>query len=313
MPNWKQVLGEINRVHQKGYQDASGAVDSVRRKYLKQLHKFTGRNVIAYYSGFLNKPNIMGLEINDEDKNGFMMAIHGLDRTRGLDLFLHTPGGDIAATESLIRYLRYMFGKDIRAIIHQIAMSAGTILACACNTIIMGKHSNLGPVDPHLKGLPAQGVLDEFLLAYEEMKKDSSKINVWRFIIGQYPPTFLGACENAINWSKDLVRNQLEEVMFSDEPDQQKRRDIANEIVEKLMDYKSHKDHRRHIHLNECQEMGLKIELLEQNPHLQDLVLTVHHCFIHTLSNTPAFKIIENHTGAAFIKQHTTMPEKPIK
>ncbi len=71
-----------------------------------------------------------------------MMAIHNLDRTKGLDLIIHTPGGNIAATESIVDYLRRMFPDDIRAIIPQIAMSAGTMLACACNTILMAKSLN---------------------------------------------------------------------------------------------------------------------------------------------------------------------------
>ncbi|RBA82659.1 S49 family peptidase, partial [Escherichia coli O111:NM] len=75
----------------------------------------TGRNVIAYYSAFLSKPQIEGVDIVDDDKNGFMMAVHQLDRTKGLDLLLHTPGGNMAATESLIHYLKSMFGNDIRA------------------------------------------------------------------------------------------------------------------------------------------------------------------------------------------------------
>lgn len=48
--------------------------------------------------------------------------------------------------------------------------------------------------------------------------------------------------------------------------------------------------------------MGLNIEMLEANQDLQDAVLTVHHACIHTLSSTPAFKIIENHNGTAFIQ-----------
>jgi ClpP class serine protease len=93
------------------------------------------------------------LDINDEDKNGFMLCIHKLDKSKGLDLFLHTPGGSGAATESLVHYLRQIFGNDIRAFVPQLAMSAGTIIACACKEIFMGKHSNLGPVDPQIKGL----------------------------------------------------------------------------------------------------------------------------------------------------------------
>ena len=49
--------------------------------------------------------------------------------------------------------------------------------------------------------------------------------------------------------------------------------------------------------------MGLKVSLIEDDQNLQDVVLTVHHCFMHTLMNTPSFKIIENHKGSAFVKQ----------
>ena len=85
MPTWNQVLHELqscNRVD---------ALDFVRRKYLKKLHKKTNRNIIAYYSGWLQYPNINlgNAHICDDDKNGFMATIHGIDRSRGLDLILH--------------------------------------------------------------------------------------------------------------------------------------------------------------------------------------------------------------------------------
>ena len=152
MPNWGQVLTEIQARDAKLANDAKSAVDIVRRKYLKSLHKKTGRNVIAYYSGWLSNPAAFGIDVNDEDKAAFMMAIHGLDKDKGLDLILHTPGGGIAAAESLVDYLRRIFGGDIRAIVPHLAMSAGTMIACACKSIVMGKHSNLGPIDPQLGG-----------------------------------------------------------------------------------------------------------------------------------------------------------------
>ncbi len=129
MPNWGQVLQEIQQEVARGAFATNAALNTIRQKYLLDLHKKTGRNIIAYYSGFLSKPEIRS-DINDEDKNGFMMAIHGLDRTKGLDLILHTPGGGIAATQSIMGYLQKMFRDDIRAVVPQIAMSAGTIKAC---------------------------------------------------------------------------------------------------------------------------------------------------------------------------------------
>ncbi len=88
MPNWNEVYIEI----QQGQFQAQNAATVVRLKYLQELHKHTGRNVIAYYSGFLSKGSLFLSDINDEDKNGFMTTVHKLDRTKGLDLFLHTPG-----------------------------------------------------------------------------------------------------------------------------------------------------------------------------------------------------------------------------
>lgn len=98
MPNWGEVLLEIQRAQLAGVQ----AADIVRRAYLGKLHAHTSRNIIAYYSGWLSKPNIMQTDISDEDTNGFTMAVHQLDRSKGLDLILHTPGGGIAATQGRV-------------------------------------------------------------------------------------------------------------------------------------------------------------------------------------------------------------------
>ena len=143
MPDWVQVLAEINTLRNKSIQQSRQSVDLVRHRYLTELHKYTGRNIIAYYSGWLSKPDIAQTDIDDEDKNGFMMACHNIDKTVGLDLILHSPGGDIAATQSIVEYLHQMFGKNIRAIVPQIAMSAGAMIACSSRQIMMGKHSNL--------------------------------------------------------------------------------------------------------------------------------------------------------------------------
>ena len=175
MPNWNQLLNEIK---------AAGSMhDVVRRRYLDRVHEITKRNAIIYYSGWLQKRGVKGAEINDEDKNGFMTVIHELDRNIGVDLILHTPGGDTAATESLVHYLRAMFGTNIRAIVPQLAMSGGTMIACACREIVMGKQSSLGPVDPQFGGIPAHGVVEEFQRAKREIGENPASVPVWQPII----------------------------------------------------------------------------------------------------------------------------------
>lgn len=307
MPNWKDVLQEISQQRQAGNAAAQKAVDTTRRKYLQLLHQKTGRNIIAYYSGFLSKPGIAQQDINDEDKNGFMMAVHKLDKKLGLDLILHTPGGGIAATESIVNYLHKMFKKDVRAIVPQIAMSAGTMIACSCTKILMCEHSNLGPIDPHLNGVPAKGVITEFKRALKEIKSDPTSVRTWEPILRQYRPTFLGQCEHAIKWSNQFVEDHLKAVMFKGDPQAKKK---AKAITRSLLDYQRNRTHNRHFHLEDCIKMGLAVERIEDDNDLQDLVLTVHHCYMHSLMNTPAFKIIENHNGVAFVKQQVQIVQQ---
>ncbi len=291
MSNWNQLLNEVN---------ALGSVhDVLRRKYLQQLHQVTKRNIIVYCSGWLQKPGVTGAGINDEDKNGFMNVVNGLDRSLGLDLVLHTPGGETAATESLVDYLRQMFKGDIRAIVPQLAMSGGTMISCACKCILMGQQSSLGPVDPQFNGIPAHGVLEEFKRAHDEIRVDPSKIPVWQPIIAKYSPAFIGECQKAVSWSETLVREWLATGMLAED---EERDEKIERIVEELTNHALSLSHARHLSPATCMDMGLRVEMLEDDQTLQDAVLSLHHAYMLTMSQTAAFKIIENHNGAAFIK-----------
>lgn len=172
MANWNQISEEAR---------AKGSTfDIIRKTALADLNKYTKRNTILYYSGWLQKNAQelqQALSINDMDMNGFMTAVNGLDPDADLDLILHTPGGEVAATEAIISYLQSKF-KHIRVIVPQLAMSGGTMIACSANQIIMGKHSSLGPVDPQIGGIPAHGIVEEFDKAHKEIRQDSSRLAV---------------------------------------------------------------------------------------------------------------------------------------
>lgn len=288
MPNWKQVLEEIQSSKRKD------SLDCVRRKYIKLLSKKTNRNTIAYYSGWLQNPNSANASIGDDDKNALMAVTHKLDRSKGLDLILHTPGGDLAATESIVDYLHRMYGRNIRAIVPQLAMSAGTMIACSCSEIVMGKQSNLGPIDPQFGGIPAHGVIKEFEEAIQAAKTDPASIPIWQVVVQKYHPTFIGECRNALVWAEEIVKKWLMEGMFSDEKNLILRASKADKIVKFLGDHDATKSHSRHITINEAEDVGLKIVHLEKDQVLQDLVLTVHHAFMHTFSQSRALKIVEN-------------------
>ena len=296
MPNWNELLRELQR--------AGSAHDVIRRRYLAELSQRTGRNTIVYYSAFLQKTQIaqehpQPFSVNDNDKNGFMATIHAMDRSKGLDLFLHTPGGDVAAAESLVSYLRSMFGTNIRAIVPQLAMSAGTMIACSCREVVMGLHSSLGPVDPQLGGLPAHGVVEEFKEAAKEVREDPAKIPVWQPIIGKYHPTLIGECQKSIKWSHDLVHEWLMTGMFRNTSDPGPR-ERADKVLKELGDPALTLSHSRHVDYQRAKDIGLNVTALEDDDDLQDAVLTVHHLCMQTLSDTAVMKLIENQDGVLF-------------
>lgn len=294
MPNWKRLLDELKR--------SVNAQDRMRRRYLSRVRKITDRNVIAYYAGWLQKGAVAGVEINDDDKNGFMSVIHGMERTHGLDLILHTPGGGTAATESLVDYLRAMFGSDIRAIVPQFALSGGTMIACAAKSIVMGKHSSLGPIDPQFGGISAHGVVEEFQTAREDIERNPAAMALWQPILSKYHPTWIGDCEKAMAWAEEMTREWLRTGMFSGEAD---ATEPIEKVIKELTDHGRTKSHDRHLSAARCRDIGLKIESLESNGALQEAVLSFHHSSMLTFSTTPAFKIIENHKGVAFVKEAT--------
>jgi ATP-dependent protease ClpP protease subunit len=303
VPNWNQLLDEVRT--------AGSVYDVTRRKYLRQLYELTGRNVITYYSAWLQKSDlarqgVAGFELNDSDINGFMTAIHELDRTKGLDLLLHTPGGSTSATEALIDYLRKMFKGDIRAIVPQLAMSAGTMVALSCREILMGSHSYLGPIDPQIYGLPAHGIIEEFNRAADEIAQDQTRVAIWQPVIAKYNPTLIGECQKAIDWSNQMVRESLETCMFLEDSDAESK---ADRVIVELGDHALTLSHDRHISMERARDMGVVVNALEDNDDLQEAVLTVHHAYVQTLAATPAVKLIENHRGVAFVQALEILPQ----
>lgn len=295
MPSWSDIQEQIKN---------SQAHDVLRDKYIDEISKHTGRDVIIYYSGWLQKTSISSpnFSITDNDKNGFMICFHGKkkeDRARkGLDLVLHTPGGDVAATESLIDYLYSMYGENIRAIIPQLSMSCGTLLALSCKEILMGNESSLGPVDPQFGNMAAQSYIDEFNMAYDQIKSDNAKFVLWEPILSKISPGFILSCQNAIDWSKEILEKSLDRVMLKNDSDAKNKK---AQIVDLFWDQKKSKNHARHLSKESVRNAGVNIVDLESDDKLQDLILSLHHLLCLTFQQTPSLKIISSGRGRSYI------------
>ena len=269
---------------------------SLRKACFDRLFQITGRNTITYISSWLqhNTPS-PSCQINDNDMNGFMNAVSGLDYSKGLDLVLHTPGGVVSATESIVNYLRKIFRDDIRIIVPHMAMSAGTLMACASKEIVMGKQSSLGPIDPHLQGLPVQGILKEFERAAVDIANSPNTHLLWGHILQQYRPALLGDCQNNADLAEELIRCWLSECMFKNQKDAET---TIETITKELTSHDASKVHDRHYDYVKCRNLGLKVVELEKDQALQDAVLSMHHSYVLSICHLSSVaKFIENQNG----------------
>ena len=290
MAGWSDIMEEL--------QKQPSNFDIIRRKYLLELSEYTGRNTIAYYSAWLNKKGVDNTDINDTDMNGYMNAVKGLDTTKGLDLILHTPGGDPAAAESIVKYLRSKFNNDIRVIVPHLAMSAGTMMACAAKEIIMGRHSSLGPIDPQFSGIPAYDIKLEFEEAKKDLVEHPENFRYWQIKLQQFPAAFLKTAIAAIELADILVKEWLTSCMFLGEDIDDGK---IETIVKTLNDHADSKTHGRHFDAVFCRNIGLKIINMEDDQELQDKILSVHHSYVQTLTATSTVKIIDNQEGKCMI------------
>lgn len=299
MPTWGEILAEIPTRWTAA--DGSIDVDGMRREYIVKLHALTGRNVVTYYTNWM-QPGSPDVSIVLSDINGLMEVFKDLDPGLGLDLILHSPGGDPTAADSLVRYMRQKF-TDVRVIVPVAAMSAATMWALSGDSILMGKHSQLGPIDPQLvfphAMVPAGAIARTFKRAQDECSADATKLSAWVPTLQQYFPGLLDMCDDSTKLARSLAEEYLRDNMFRGHPNGPT---LAASAGEFFADDQVHIAHGRGIHRDALLGLGLIVHPLEGDNALQDAVLSIHHAYMHTFGMTPTSKIIENHIGRAMIK-----------
>lgn len=311
MSTWKALLDEYTTLAPQ-YQGewllsklfgALGAIQQNREN----------RHVLLYGSAFLQKPYVPGasLSITSEDINGLMACLHGMSWERGLTLVMHTPGGQIDATESIVEYLRSKFD-DVEVIVPTFAMSAGTMISLATNRVWLGKHSQLGPIDPQMvtmdgRTVSAQAVVDQFEAARAEILKNLDAAHVWAPILPSMGPALLKEAENALSHSQRLVGRWLSTGMLKDDESAQQ---VGDQIASRFNDAGEHKSHGKRIGFQEASDWGVKVSRLEDSQELQEAVLTAYHLMTLVFEQTPCVKLLATDHGQTWIKNFQTIEER---
>lgn len=311
MPTWGEILREVQKsARDRAPQNLGPDLDSIRQKYLLGLKQLDGRAVITYASGWLNKPGQPNpaFSVDGSDVHGFMEACSSIGE-KELDLVLHSPGGSAEAAEQIVEYLRARFSY-IRALIPLQAKSAATMIALGCDEIVLGEHSELGPIDPQIlvavpegsRFAPAHAILRDFKRAERETQANIGTLAAWTPVLRSYAGGLIEFCTQQIELSMELVAGWLSRFMLRHDDVDLGGKDIASrarEIAEYFgseSSYDRFRSHARALRFPELQTLGLRVRRLEENQDLQDALLSVYHATDLTL-NGPAMKLIENHNG----------------
>jgi hypothetical protein len=86
-----------------------------------------------------------------------LAEIRAVPADRPVDFVLHTPGGEAFACELIASAIKDR--PNTTAYVPYCAMSAGTIVALACEKIVMGKYACLGPIDTQFYGFPIESYI----------------------------------------------------------------------------------------------------------------------------------------------------------
>jgi hypothetical protein len=322
MPTWGQVGTELQRLflaqqasRTKPDPLAPSPYDVIRRKYLAEFAAHTGRPVIVYASAWLEGRPVADpslVSVSTRDVMAFMEVVKGLPRGP-LDLILHSPGGDGDAARQIMAYLRSEGFEDIRAIVPLAAMSAATMMALSCNEILMGNHSQLGPIDPQFtlltpdgpRSSPAQAILDQFERAKVELAGSPAALNAWLPILRSYAPGMLSQCVTAQQLAEEMVATAMTDHMFKHLGAVDAKLQ-AERIAAWFNDHKTHGSHGRPLPLGQVKKQGVRVSALEDDRELQDKVLSAWHGVQHSLTGVAVSKIVENHLGRAWIIQSQT-------
>ncbi|MEE9148828.1 MAG: hypothetical protein V3U27_15680 [Candidatus Tectomicrobia bacterium] len=303
MPSWNELLEELTA--QGDEAKAAAWLQTRTQNALQEIGKIRGnRHVLSYASAFLQKPQAPAplLQVTHEDVNGFMSVMYGMQWERGLTLLLHTPGGITNAAETIVAYLRSKFN-EIEVVIPTFSMSAGTMISMAADRLVMGRQSQVGPIDPQFFmggiSLSARAVVDQFERARDDILQNRDTAHVWAPVLQTIGPALLQEAQNALAYGERMVAGWLEQYMFRGHTNPRERADATAAY---LNDASIHKSHGRRIDRDEARAQNIVVEDLETNQELQEHVLTAYHLITLAFEKSPGTKMIASDTGRLWIK-----------
>ncbi len=206
------------------------------------------------------------------------------DRRPHLAVILDTPGGVVEVVERIVRVLRQHYA-EVKFVIPDRAMSAGTVLAMSGDDILMDYFSCLGPIDPQLERddrlVPALSYLSQYEKLMEKSRNETLS-TAELILLEKLDLAELHQFALARDLSIALLKRWLTSYKFKDwaltetretPVTQEMKEERASWIARQLNDQERWLTHGRGIDMGTLQdELKLKIEDFGADPALKRAV-----------------------------------------
>lgn len=249
----------------------------LRQQLIRDIEALTGRRLIVYFANRF----IVGSDINDDDPIYVTELLSDVASTDAVDLMIETNGGKTDSTEAIVSILQHRL-KDLRVVVANAAKSNGTLICLAANTIVMGPSSELGPIDPHLNGIPCT-VLSQ------------PQVAATNFPLQQL-------AELGLKQTRKLATRLLKNGMLSTTPDQQ-----IDVVVNSLATRDTYFSHGSTIDVTEAKGLGLNVLELNADDGLWKRIWLLYSMYDYDTRRDNYIKIFEGRAKSTAVAQPGTV------
>jgi len=275
-------------------------------------HKATTNALITRLEAERNRPTVVywlttRARMSNAVETCFADQLESQDFADGLDLVLHTTGGDTEVPIRLVNLIREK-ASTFTMLVPSIATSSGTLFALGANEIQMGFTGSLGPIDPsrnhpllpkrkadsdpepvsvqdmrHAMTFIRESVGDEVNMSSEAWAQ------IFAALFDKIHPLAIGAIEQAYALSKLVAKRCLESHM-----DAVNDAEEIERIIDTLCD--DYKSHEYRIARSEAKQIGLKV--VDPAPKVEEILREL---YIH-------YQSLEIFPTLASVTKGTTFP-----
>ncbi len=187
--------------------------DEDKRGFSEKLSSFLKQGVADLEMG--NNYNILVLYDNilmvKADSDRIYNAINAFeDKSKPILLVILSGGGEPASAYLIGKLCQEFCNGTFTVVVPRYAKSAATLLACAANEIHMGSLSELGPIDPQIKGMPTLGLKNSIEHIAELVSNNTGSSEMFaRYLQRTVEPIQIGyyerVAESAMQYAEKLL------------------------------------------------------------------------------------------------------------